>query len=112
MSLLSEKTLSFLRKTCQFSRWFHFHPFLWNEEEKCPEVITSGSRLLPWHFCAGTTFLYYTFVIVRAIQTSLDDTAGTGTKIYIHGIQPGLLHVSCGFPMEPADGKCQFWSLC
>src|SRR4051794_19823505 len=72
MSPLTDRTWTFLRKVFQFSRWFHFHALLWNENEKYPELMTSGPRLVPWYFCALTTFLYYGFVIVRAIQTSLN----------------------------------------
>lgn len=83
MALLPPTTWKYLMKGFEFSRYIHFHPFVWNKNKRHPELITSGFRLIPWHFNSIATFVYYIFVVIRSIQTKLDPSAGTVEKIYM-----------------------------
>ena len=83
MALLTTSIWKYLMKGFEFSRYIHFHPFVWNKERKHPELITSGIRLVPWRFNLIATFAYYGFVVFRAIQTKLDPNSGAVEKTYM-----------------------------
>ena len=83
--LVTGKSLKYLKVPFRLSRWFHFHPFKWEEI-----IMTGHRRSLTshfarrhWHLNVVLNVVHFLFVQFRCIQVNLHPEYSIVLRVYM-----------------------------
>ena len=79
--LITPATWKYLKKVYFFSRWFPFHPFVWDNECNAPKVVVSRIPLHRLHFVSSIVF--YILLLYRCVEITVLQPGSPLEQIYV-----------------------------